>query len=81
MSQQAATTVWSDPPSPTRGQPSKHTEFWEALKARPGEWAVFRRDFKGSYTGYKKAHPGYEFCVRTEDGVKICRARYVGEAA
>lgn len=84
--------IWEDPPVLNAGRPADpaKAEFIEALKAHPGKWAIYPRDFpsSGSAGGFSKdlrgakqkdhTPTGIESCTRTKDGITRVYARWVG---
>lgn len=76
--------VWAAPPDLIRGRTfaGKTKRFVEALKERPGEWALYPTTVSSASTAsnYKKQHPGTEWTSRTRpDGRADLYARWVGE--
>lgn len=70
--------VWSDPPPAQRGD--KFTYFWEALRARPGEWAEYPGNPHGVHTQMKRRGGLYEAVTRkVEGGPRKAWVRYLGE--
>lgn len=73
---------WAEPP-PRRNSLDKYVALREALRARPGEWAVLKRDAAQSYSTQiiqRPAWAGFETTARTqENGRFTVYVRYVGE--
>ena len=77
------------PPEPTRGRNGKYTEFADALRGRPGEWAIWPVKLKNDLTartvtasvrrGTLKNFPAGQF-EATQRGTTVY-ARYVGGEA
>lgn len=81
-------TFVDTPPPPSRGRNALYAAFREALRGRPGEWAIWPREFKNKNAasatvanitrGRSPAFPAGEFEARASDGVVY--VRYVGGA-
>lgn len=74
------------PPPPQKGRNALYAAFREALRARPGEWAIWPREMKdrkiaqltaGNINrGGTKSFPKDEFEARSSDNVVY--VRYIG---
>lgn len=76
---------WVDrlPNSRAAGRRTATKTFVEALKAKPGTWAVYQRRPKGkkwtAASVYAKNHPGTEWTSRVIGGRVTVYARWVGK--
>lgn len=77
--------IWQAPPAKTvvRRKGGVRAQFIEALKARPGEWAIYGGPQYASVgTELKRAYPGVDACSRKRpDGKFDVYARWIGEAS
>lgn len=57
---------WKEPPVSKRGRPWSFTfEFYEELRSRPGEWALFRESTYATHAyKLKNRHPDLEVTLR-----------------
>lgn len=75
--------VWQDPPETPRGMSGRCRQFVEALKSRPGEWALYPTPMSsaGSATTYRTTYPEVEWTVRVRPDRKYdMYGRWIGEA-
>lgn len=81
-------TFVDEPPPQSRGRNALYAAFREALRSRPGEWAIYPREFKNTGSASNTAaninhgrmptfSKGFE--ARTSDGAVY--VRYIGGAA
>ena len=81
--------VWQDPPPVPppvgRQKPSKYAVLAEALRERPGQWALATTlgSDSSTITSYlkKRLGPGFEVTSRRNGDKRDVYARYVGEAS
>ena len=79
------TIEFKNPPKPkgwVRGPGTETTAVTEALKARPGEWALIKKDVNVSASTWWKKRPGIEAKASTighPKGRCDIYARWVGE--
>lgn len=75
--------VWEEPPPQPRSDRGAVREFVDALKANPGKWAKYPRDFSNPSTAYQnqRRYPGSDWSSRSNsDGTYTYYARWIGEA-
>jgi hypothetical protein len=92
MTPEGLAVKWQTPPeSKTSGRPSKNQHVAEALRARPGQWALIHeaaasRSFttiimKGRVTAFEPAGEFEAVSRRRQDGRFDIYARFVGPAS
>lgn len=77
---------WEEPPPIKRDRrvPGKTQRFIAALRERPGEWAVYRRDHSTAPAGKYSKYPDVQWSVRkndTDPPTWTLYARWVGKEA
>lgn len=81
-------TFVDGPPPPNRGRNALYSAFRDALRSRPGEWAIYPREFKNKASatgttsninnGRMPTFPPDLFEARTSD--MVVYVRYKGDA-
>lgn len=79
---------WAEPPPTSRGgtRNSSTAQFVEAVKARPGQWAIFKKGSKAGVVSNKDRYPDMEWRSVTEENEPNAQrtytiyGRYVGGA-
>lgn len=72
---------WEEPDATRRGN-GEYAALADALKARPGEWALVSENSHASVTGHLKRRYGLEAVAReTKDGRAKIYARFVEQSA
>jgi hypothetical protein len=76
---------WEAPPAALVGPRNRYEEFRSALRANPGQWAIFREDVKWdtALSAYRNAATwsGFEVVARPSGSGFTYYARYVGDEA